>query len=288
MAIEKLLFVDANIWLDFYRVRSEAGLALLKHLEAVSNKIIVTYQLEMEFKKNRQFAIKEGLDELKSPQSMSRPGLFSDAQDAKALQRSLKEADARVKKLKSKMLKALDNPAANDPVYQACQRIFHQENDLVLTRDNPVRRSIRRQAFRRFLIGCPPRKKGDTSIGDAINWEWMIECAVKRKAELVIVTRDTDYGLTFDGKAYINDHLKHEFSDRVSQKRKILLYTRLSDALKHFKIEVTPQEVQEEEKVVERATKDTVRLHEQVIQEILEEIKHMDFSAGSKPHDVFD
>ncbi|MFN4354287.1 PIN domain-containing protein [Parvibaculum sp.] len=287
MAIEKLLFVDANIWLDFYRVRSEAGLALLKHLEAVSNKIIVTYQLEMEFKKNRQFAIKEGLDELKSPQSMSRPGLFSDAQDAKALQKSLKEADARVRKLKGKLLKALDNPAANDPVYQACQRIFHQESDLVLTRDNPVRRSIRRQAFRRFLIGCPPRKKGDTSIGDAINWEWMIECAVRRKAELVIVTRDTDYGLTLDGKAYINDHLKHEFSDRVSKKRKILLYSRLSDALKHFKIDVTPQEIQEEEKVAKRANKDTARLPDHVIQEILEEMKHIDFGTGAKPDDIF-
>jgi predicted nucleic acid-binding protein len=49
--IPKLLFIDANILLDFYRARTDAALSLLKHLETISHKIIVTYQLEMEFKK---------------------------------------------------------------------------------------------------------------------------------------------------------------------------------------------------------------------------------------------
>ena len=34
--LKKLLFVDANIWLDFYRARNDAGLTLLGHVEAVS------------------------------------------------------------------------------------------------------------------------------------------------------------------------------------------------------------------------------------------------------------
>lgn len=54
MAIKNLRFVDTNIWLDFYRARKDAGLALLAHAEAVADRIIVTYQLETEFKKNRQ------------------------------------------------------------------------------------------------------------------------------------------------------------------------------------------------------------------------------------------
>ena len=68
--IRKLQFVDANIWLDFYRARTEAALSLLKHLEAIAPEIIVTYQLEMEFKKNRQQAILEGMQELKAPQQI--------------------------------------------------------------------------------------------------------------------------------------------------------------------------------------------------------------------------
>jgi hypothetical protein len=249
--LKKLLFVDTNIWLDFYRTRNEAGLALLKHVEAVSNKIIVTYQLESEYKKNRQAAILEGMQELKPPGQIPRPGIFSDAKSTQVLNKSLKEAEKRVKDLKSRLTKALENPSGNDPVYQACQRIFHKTDSLVLSRENPAKSIIRRKAMRRFLHGCPPRKKNDTSYGDAFNWEWMIHCANSENAELVIVSRDSDFGTVFDNKVYVNDHLRQEFSDRVSKKRKLLLYTRLSEALKHFAVPVTEKEVQAESEIVE-------------------------------------
>lgn len=77
----------------------------------------------------------------------------------------------------------------------------------------------------------------------------MIQCAVKHTAELVIVTRDSDYGLTYDGKSFINDHLKQEFGERVSNKRTLSLYSRLSEALKHFAVPVTEAEAKEEERV---------------------------------------
>ena len=61
MAIQNLLFIDTNIRLDFYRVRNETGLKLLAHTERLSDRLIVTYQLEGEFKRNRQAAILEGI-----------------------------------------------------------------------------------------------------------------------------------------------------------------------------------------------------------------------------------
>lgn len=251
--LKKLLFVDTNIWLDSYRGRNEAALALIEKVEAVVDRVIVTYQLEQEFKKNRQSAILEGMQELKAPSQIARPGIFSDAKAGNALNKSIKEAAARVKSLKTRLTKALANPAQHDPVYQACQRIFHRSSDIVLTRDNPIRRVIRRRAFRRFLHGCPPRKKSDTSMGDALNWEWMVECAIKENAELVIVSRDSDYGVVFEDHPYVNDHLKQEFAERVSMKRKLLLYTKLSDALKHFEVAVSPQEVAAEKELVQAA-----------------------------------
>ena len=192
MAIKKLIFVDTNIWLDFYRARSEAGLALLRHLEAIGGSIITTHQLESEFKKNRQVAILEGIEQLKPPQQLSRPGILSESKSTKVLQKSLKEAEKRVKELRGRLARVLDDPSQNDIVYQTFQRIIHRDGDLGLTRENPLRRRIRSQAFRRFLHGCPPRKKTDTSIGDALNWEWMVHCALAKNAELVIVSRDPD------------------------------------------------------------------------------------------------
>lgn len=249
--LTKVLFVDTNIWLDFYRSRNDAGMGLLAHLEQVTDRIVVTYQLESEYKKNRQAAILEGMQDLKPPQQIPRPAMFSDAQASATLNRHLREAEKRVKALKAKLARALANPGAHDPVYQACQRVFHQDSPLVLTRDNLLRHTIRRRAFKRFLHGCPPRKKTDTSIGDAFNWEWMVHCAKERNAELIIVSRDSDYGATFENKAYINDHLRQEFSERVSKKRSLLLYSRLSEALKHFRVKITPAEERAESEIVE-------------------------------------
>ena len=210
----------------------------------------MTYQLESEFKKNRQVAIIEGMQELKAPQQIPRIGIFSDAKALAIIERSRKQTESRIKALKARIGRVLKNPALHDPVYKTCQRLFHKGDDLTLTRDNPVRRRIRNMAFKRFLHGCPPRKRNDTSIGDAINWEWMVDCATRRKAGLVIVSRDSDYGATIDGVSYINDHLRQEFSERISRKRTLLLYSRLSDALKLFKIEVSAQEEQSENELL--------------------------------------
>jgi len=288
MAIQKLIFVDTNIWLDFYRARTEAGLALLDHLEKVSDKLIVHHQLETEYKRNRQTAIVEGMQELRPPTHIPRPGLFSDAKAVKAMQTNLKAASDRVKALKAKLKKVLADPVKHDPVYQACQRLFHADTNLILSRTDPFRHTIRRRAFRRFLHGCPPRKKGDTSIGDALNWEWMIECAQRNDAELVIVSRDADYGVYFEDHAYINDHLKQEFAERVSRKRKVLLYTKLSEALKNFAIPVTEEEVQEEEAIMKSSSASssipTKQEKIQSLEEIIKEIEELIANPPSSGH----
>jgi predicted nucleic acid-binding protein len=250
MAIKKLLFVDTNIWLDFYRHRNESGLELLNSLEQIQDRVIVTFQVESEFKTNRQTVIRDSVKELKALPPISRPGIFSDAKAAEMVNTDLKHANQQLAGLRKRLIRALDNPTAHDEVYKVCQRIFHKKDGLVLTREDKVRHLIRRKAFRRFLHNCPPRKASDVSIGDAFNWEWMIYCATENNAELVIVSRDQDYGIEIENKLYINDHLKQEFSERVSQKRKILLYTKLSEALKHFEVPVTEAESESEEEVI--------------------------------------
>ncbi len=201
----------------------------------------------MEFKKHRQAAILEGFKALKGPDSIPRPGLFSDAKSGVALQRDIKNAEKRVNRLKDRLRRALYKPANNDPVYKVFQRCYHKADVLSLTRDSEMKSTIRRRAFRRYLTGCPPRKSGDTSIGDAINWEWLVHCAINEEAEIHIASRDSDYGVTFEGRAYLNDHLLQEFRERVSKKRGIYLHSRLSEALKKFAVAVTPEEEKEEE-----------------------------------------
>lgn len=248
----RLLFVDTNIWLDFYRARTDAGLALLEHLDAIRDKLIMTYQVEMEFKKHRQEAILEGFNAMKGPAGIPRPGLFSDAKAVKALKRDLSNAEKRISTLKKRLRRAMERPALYDPVYKVCQRCFHKDDAITLTRKMKVRFQVRRRAFRRFLLGYPPRKKNDTSIGDALNWEWIIDCAAACSAEIHIVSRDSDYGVIFDDRTYLNDHLLQEFKERVSQKRHIFLHAKLSDALKPFAVAVTPAEEEAEKEITQK------------------------------------
>jgi hypothetical protein len=251
---KKLLFIDTNIWLDFYRGRSsEAVLALLRHIESVRDQIIATHQLEMEYKNNRQGAIAQGYGELVPPKSLVRPGLFSNARAAKMVTKHIRAAAAHIEKLKAHMIKALEKPTLHDPVYKTCQRLFHRKSDLVLGLNNDKRFTVRRKAVRRYYLGCPPRKRNDTSIGDALNWEWMIACASEHNADLVIVSRDGDYGTEVAGQVYLNDHLKQEFIERVGKRRKAYLCTLVSIALKtHFDIDVSDKEREEEKAAAQR------------------------------------
>jgi hypothetical protein len=226
--------VDTNIWLDFYRSQTEAGLTLLRHLNNISDRIIVTFQVGMEFNKNRQAVIWESIQKLQSPGRISRPGLFSDAKEIKALENNHKRMEELIKRIRSRFSKILENPVAKDPVYKVCQRVFNKDDVLNLRREDNARHTIERKAFKRFLLGYPPRKSGDTSIGDALNWEWMVHCVKEPKSNLIIVSRDSDYGIRSGDKAYLNDYLKHEFRERVSKQRTIQLYAKLSDALSIF------------------------------------------------------
>lgn len=246
-----LIFIDTNIWLDFYRSRTEAGITLLKHVETIADRVIVSPQVEMEFKKNRQATILEAINNLETFKSVPQPGIFSDAKAAKALKKNQQRGNDLVRGMKVRLGKILEQPSAYDPVYKIFQRIFHKDDSLHLTRENPIRRTIRNKALKRFLLGYPPRKKNDTSMGDAMNWEWLIYCAEHAKSDVVIVSRDSDYGVSHGDKVYLNDHLKQEFSERVSFRRKIFLCTKLSEGLKKFRVPVTKQERAEENSLIE-------------------------------------
>jgi predicted nucleic acid-binding protein len=243
--IQAYAFIDTNIFLDFYRSSNEANLTLLEKLVTVKERIISTYQVEMEFLKNRQTTLLKSIKEVRADIVGSVPAVITDYQTKEALKRLRDDGRKRVATLNSKVGKVLSNPNANDRVYQALQDIFSSEDSHVLTRDMPVRQQIKKRAMRRFFLGYPPRKPEDTSCGDALNWEWIVECSKKLSGRIYIVTRDGDYGCEHDGKYFLNDQLKREFRDRVGNKS-IVFTKRLSEALRALEVHVTKKEEEAE------------------------------------------
>jgi hypothetical protein len=247
-----LVFVDTNIFLDFYRIGGESAERQLAALEKHKELIITCEQVKMEYLKNRQKVIIDNLKQLKEPQRISVPRILTDYQPAKTLAKNIDSAREKYKEVEKKIEKILNYPIHHDPVYQALQRFFDHDWKFNLKRPDPLRFTVRNLARKRFALGYPPKKQGDTSFGDAINWEWIIHCAlnVAEPHHVLIVSRDSDYGSHYRDKPALNDWLRREFKDRVSRKRNVSLTNRLTEALKRLDEAVTPEDVQAENEII--------------------------------------
>lgn len=248
-----LVFIDTNIFLDLYRLGSGQGaLRQLELLNQVKDKIITTYQVEMEYKKHRQEMIVDTHNQLRGVSSDHKnfSPLLLDSQPVAVIKKDIASIEKQQKIIKARMDKILLNPTRNDPIYKHLQRLFKSDSDLNLNREKDIRYTIRRRAQKRFFLGYPPRKTSDNSIGDAVNWEWIVECAIRRKSDVTIVSRDNDFGISHNKKRYINDWLKQEFKERVGRKE-IALTNSLMSALGQLKVKVPAQDKKEEDALID-------------------------------------
>ena len=259
--LDPIMFVDTNIFLDFYRNRNKGvSLASLKKIESITDRLIITEQIEMEYKKNRQVVIKEVIGQKYADMStLTAPALISDMAAIKVIKKLQAQAKTQEKKVNERIEKILTNPTNNDVVYQGFQRIYKMTNTYKLTRqDGELWEVIYENAQKRFMLGYPPRKKDDTSFGDAINWEWIIKCAENSGKDIIIVTRDNDYGVTYNNIIHLNDWLDKEFKTRISRKRKIIITNSLSTALKMMKIRVPKSMEEADEQIIEEHQTDVI------------------------------
>lgn len=257
-----LILVDTNILLDFYRMHgSIGGLKLLNSIEKNAQRIITGIQIEMEFKKNRQRVLLESLNRKRIDwSSLQMPAFLETAKPARAIDSFRAEIEKRQEKVRARIEGALRDPVRKDPIYQCLQRLFRAKSKWNLDRAKKVRRHIRELALRRFILGYPPRKANDNSIGDAVNWEWTIHCAKSSGKPVIIASRDSDFGCAHAGQLHLNDALRQEFHERVSQTRGVILVDRLSKAFELAGIGVDPAEAKEEAELIqERET--NVRIH---------------------------
>jgi predicted nucleic acid-binding protein len=283
--IDAYIFIDTNIFLDFYRIRkSDASLKYLEEIEKHKDLIITSSQVEMEYKKNRQAVILESISEVKKINNVSLtvPVVLSDAKPVEMIKKSKKEIDNQQKKLKERIEKILTNPSQNDPVYKKLQKLFKHNSEVNLHREKKIRFAIRKLAMKRFLLGYPPRKSDDNSIGDAVNWEWIIKCAETSGKHIIIVTRDKDFGAIYDNNSYLNDWLRQEFRQRISQQRKLILTDKLAYAFKLVQIPVTEEMEEEENKVIEFSN---TQYESKILQELARKLRALHIDDPNETND---
>jgi hypothetical protein len=209
----------------------------------------MTDQVWMEFLKNRQKVISKAMSDIAKPTQQNMPSMLNELPAGRKFFEHQKAGLQAHKKLIAAIDKRLRNPKT-DPVYQCLSGIFAGNATYNLKRPNKKRYEVRELAQKRFALGYPPRKDDTLRLGDAVNWEWIIACAVTSNCNVVIVSRDGDFGLTYGQECILNDWLRVEFKERVSRNRKIELTNKLATALKKLDIAVAPGDVTEEIKLI--------------------------------------
>ena len=105
---DALLFIDTNIFLNFYRTTdNKLTLQLLKYTEECADQLILSSQLEMEYKANRVAAVLKGLRDFGNPNwaPLALPAITSGTQPANMISDLKKKVNTQKQRLEKRVEK---------------------------------------------------------------------------------------------------------------------------------------------------------------------------------------
>jgi len=249
---DTLMFVDTNILLDLYRLPKQSLREFLAALENASPHLIMNFHVEMEFKKNRQKVILSLFEDagLSAELETAVPPVLETEELRETVDSQLDELVALDRHLKREALQMLEAPSDHDPVYQCLNRLFHDPSPNHLSRSDDSFEKLLARARRRFSLSWPPRRRFNDSVGDCIHWEWILECAARSSSQVIVATRDRDFGATFEGHSFLDDWMREEFTERVGNGCRASMTPRLADGLEAVGARVSPEMQQAEERIL--------------------------------------
>lgn len=206
------IFIDTNIFLDFYRYNKNDNISNLKdEFKKYFEYFINTKQSYDEFFRNREKTINEFIDTLKSQINPLYDGNFlSSLNGFEDYYENMKLANKSIKCMIDKCSELIFD-FEKDPVYSLYLLFCHNTYDR--TRD------IIDRAIKRKYIGNPPTSNKNTCC-DEIIWESILENC---HDDLIIVTRDKTFNENYN-------FLKNEYNEKNG--KKLLIVELISDAIR--------------------------------------------------------
>jgi predicted nucleic acid-binding protein len=231
------LFIDTNILLSFYTLDRGDLAELNKLIEAIDRHqitLLLTEQLIDEFNRNREQRIDGAIKSLRNqtfnPQF---PQLCEDYPEVEILRDSLKQYERIHIDLINKII--ADIKAKDLKADRIVRSLFSSGKKLVANLD------ILDRARFRMGVGNPPGK--NNSLGDAINWECLLD-GIPVGEDLYFITGDKDFV-----SALNEDEFSVFLLDEWQEKKqsKINFYKRLSGFCKEQFPEITIASVRDKE-----------------------------------------
>lgn len=202
------LFIDTNIYLNFYHFTNDDLENLKKLVVAIENKkitLIVTEHEISEFRRNRENKIADAIkrfSEQKTPNQF--PQICKEYDEFSDLKRGITLYERNKAIIAEKITKDIKDKtlAADDLIND-----LFKKARVVTTSD-----FIYMEAKKRQKLGNPPGKKD--SLGDAINWTCLLRY-IEKGDDLYIVTEDSDYFSVLSDGA-MSQYLTDEWSELIS------------------------------------------------------------------------
>jgi len=236
----KLLFIDSNIFLNFYDFYEEDLNQLNKLVDLIKTKkikLFLTKQVYEEFKKNREQTLNKAYKEfIKTDWHLNMPIFCKHYEEYGDIVRSQKIA----KQLKSNLSKKLWDDILNQQLKADLLIKNILKVSTIIDSDKYLEKAIIR-----FRLGWPPGKK-NRSVGDELNWESLL-AEIPEEGEFIIISADDDYASPLADNL-IKDFLSDEWNKNKSTK--IFFYKSLGVFFKEHDIKIELLVEQEKDKLV--------------------------------------
>jgi len=234
------LFVDTNIYLDFYHF-SKDDLEELKKLVDVIKKgeinLIVTSQVVEEIKRNRDSKIADAYKQfVDSKLELKIPEMCKSYSEFSIIKTALRTIDTA----RTKLQEELDN-SIRDHSLQA-DTLIQQLLDKATSIDTTKYLGLARE---RYDFGTPPGK--NDSYGDALNWIGLLK-KLNGKEDLCFISDDKDFKSPFNINE-MSSYLVNEWERNKGSK--IFFYTKLSDFFKNHHQDIQLKIEEEKNKWIE-------------------------------------
>lgn len=233
------IFIDAQIYLDFYRLKEINP--LLQSLVQLAEHILVTRQVANEVYRNKAQEASKILtdDTTKFGFKIKLPDTL--IANALVIEPTIEENFAKLRGMAKKMNHTIDQFRSSlTAIYsQTLEDVSKGKDKVSLELEkiftNPLEHTETQfvKGKRRKDLGNPPGKPRDP-IGDELNWEQILDYSQNEKHSIWIVSRDGDfYSKSINSQVLGNPFLLREISDRGLPE--FCFFNELSSPLAKFK-----------------------------------------------------
>lgn len=228
------LFIDANVFLQFFREDMPRFHNLVESLLELRPHLLITERVAAEVRRNKvrvaasAFSVLEkqlAFPAVRLPEHLDdtdNDTLHQLNEDLAQLLARVRDATTCFRLHRDQLLRRI--ATSEDQTSKKLERLF--ENAAIPTDDQLARARQRRR------YGDPPGKPGDP-LGDQLSWEQVLD-EVSAHNDVWLVTRDTDYFEDIGGELLLNPFLARELSQRAPN-RNARVFSKLVNALQSIR-----------------------------------------------------